>query len=193
MLRRRFSVPAILAAALIHLSSGSAAASVDGASFSLKIAKAGTAQLSVSTTKGTGLQFLSVRSTTVKVNEAQVAARLGEGIGTAVFAGGLPAVAVSLPGLLQGHPEVITDKSHYTWWSSGPPQADWLAMSLRMGPGIKGPMAFDLPNSSTGMTLNLTAPLLGTSTSCKTAYSGTAYLTRFGAKPVTIPFSGRCS
>jgi len=178
----------------VHLgTAGRASASVDGASFSLKITHSGTAVLGVTTTKGS-LNFLSIRSNKFTVRQSFVSANLTSKVGVISF-NGLPLQRdVFLPSTITGHPEVPTDRSKYVGITSGSPSdGTWFAMLARFGPGITAPLAFNFSRGMSSTTLRLTTPMLTGWNSCKSAYSGSAYLTRFGAKPVTIQFSGHCS
>ncbi len=172
---------------------GSATAAVDGASFSLKISRTGTAVLKIATSKGS-LNFLSVRSSKFTIRQSTVTADLTRKVGSISFNGLQSERDVVLPSMISGHPEVPTDKSKYVGITSGSPaDGTWFAMLARFGSGITAPLAFNFSKGMTSASLTLTTPLLSGSNSCKSVYSGSAYLTRFGAKPVTIPFSGRCT
>jgi len=186
----RVSILAV-AFSLSLLAAGSASAAVDGASVSVSVKKSGQATFTANTVKGR-LAIVSFRSSTIRVKQAAVLSRLGQTIGSVSFTGGAPLIAVGLPTFVQR-----SSHSTHTWWQSDLKMAETtFAMYLRWGTGETGPVATGaIPRNvaTTGLKLSLTAPVITTSKACVGAFSGTAYVVRFGAKPAVVPFSGRCS
>jgi hypothetical protein len=191
---KTFYLVAGLALSVIFLVSptpAQASAAVDGASVSVSVNKSGTAAFSAATTKGR-LEYVSFKSTTLKVKSAAVIARLGQTVGSVSFVGGPSPLSVGLPTFTQS-----SNHGTITWWESADTVQSPLtafAMSFRWGITETGPVAIRaVPDHVTGLTLSVTSPLITTSKNCAGTFSGSAYVVRHGAAPATVPFAGRCS